>query len=113
MTALDHRPAIGPHGPYDTFADADKDVDAVIFLGKPGDGVLPKLDVEQAMRNILTGSITAAHVALGEHDRRVVDLLGQLEPQFIVAFAGLIERAYAAGQDSILGGEHHDIKTGA
>jgi hypothetical protein len=105
MTALDHRPAVRVHGPYDDYAAACADVESMFYLGGAlGTGVRPAVEVARLAYATLSGSLAAHRVALGGYDMDVASQIGQFEPQIIAVVAGWIERAYSAGQDSILGG---------
>lgn len=91
MTALDERPAV--HGPYETFMDVDRDVDHLIFIGKPGDGVRSVVEVGALTRDLLLDTLERCGVVLGEYEREAADLLGVLDPHLIQVWCGWLERA--------------------
>lgn len=93
----------GPHGPYessaDAFADAAELRDA-IDAADPGFG--PMTDQVRAARlkarvDYLTAALAAAGVELGEYDQRIARWLATWDAETLQVLVGWIERAHSAG----------------
>lgn len=56
-------------------------------------------------RDMLTRACWSSHVELGAFDRRILDWLAGYEPSTVAVIAGLVERAYQAGQRAHHGGD--------
>lgn len=96
----------GPHGPYETEADARAgaaDLLAAIDRATVG----PSTDATRAARraarvDYIEGAITAAGVETGAYDHRITTWLADMwEPETLAVVVGLLERAHAAGRATV------------
>lgn len=97
MTALDERPAA--HGPYASLDAAATDAGHIYAAVRQlGDlGILPRI-----LEGLEIAALREAHVLIGAGDRQFAAYFASWEPEFVQIVIGWVERAYAAGQDSIL-----------
>lgn len=81
------------HGPFQTEREAHQ---AAMRLGTSSGGVI--LSAAEN-RDMLIEACRAARVELGAFDRRIITWIAGYEDSSCAVLAGLIERAYRAGQE--------------
>lgn len=97
MTTIQEHPV---HGPY-------ADMNAALVDAQPLYECVrvnrELMSLEQLLGAELLAALRECHVALGEYDLHEVAWLADWEAERVVTVRGWIERAYAAGQDHVLG----------
>ena len=77
------------NGPYNSEREARRDADHAGLTGT----------VMTRNRDMLARACWGAHVELGAFDAQIIDWLAGYEPATCAVIAGLVRRAYAAGQE--------------
>ena len=77
------------NGPYNSEQEARRDAD---HAGLTGTATVRN-------RDMLTRACWSSHVEVGQFDARILDWLAGYEPATCAVIAGLVRRAYAAGQE--------------
>lgn len=97
----------GPHGPYDTEADARAGAAELLAAIEQATRPGPMTDATRAARraarvDYLEAAITAAGVETGAYDQRITTWLADMwEPETLAVVVGLLERAHAAGRNAV------------
>lgn len=107
MTALDDRLAAaahGPHGPYASLdaAAADSDHVYAAVRAQRATGFGGSALLSQILEGLEVATLRECGVELGPGDIQFAGWLATWEPMFAQIVEGWVERAFAAGQDSIL-----------